>query len=130
MQRWQRLQSSTIGSPYSSLTWPMLIEKPEEDARDICPLLLAISRALARIHVEHDNPRRAPPVHGVDPQARQIGKSSEVLRPGQPLGLDPAHLAGRGSLTHWCPTTDHATHCGIAAQPIGIVHVFVARQPS
>ena len=29
-------------------------------------LLLAISRALARIHVEHDDPRQAPPVHGVD----------------------------------------------------------------
>src|SRR6266404_4922947 len=34
------------------------------------PLLLAISRALARIHVEYDDPRRAPPVHGVDPLAR------------------------------------------------------------
>src|SRR6267154_5414782 len=76
-----------------------------------------------------DTIRRAPPVHGVDPLARQIGKSSEVLRPGQPLGLEAAHLAGRGSLTHWCPTSDHPTHCRIAAQPLGIVHVFVARQP-
>src|SRR6516164_7367198 len=129
MQRWQRLQSSTIGSPYSSLTWPMLIEKPEEDARDICPLLLAISRALARIHVEHNDPRRAPPVHGVDPSARQIGKSGEVLRLGQPLGLEAAHLAGRGSPTHWRPTADHPTHRRIAAQPLGVVHVLVGGQP-
>jgi hypothetical protein len=69
-------------------------------------------------------------MHGVDPVARQIGKSSEVLRPGQPLGLEAAHLAGRSCLTHWCPTTDHPTHCGIAAQPLGIVHVLVAHQPS
>jgi hypothetical protein len=69
-------------------------------------------------------------VYGVDPLARQIGKSSEVLRPGQPLGLEAAHLAGRGSLTHWGPTANHPTHRRIAAQPLGIVHVFVARQPA
>jgi hypothetical protein len=33
------------------------------------PLLLAIGRAFARIHVEHDYPRQAPLVHGVDPPA-------------------------------------------------------------
>src|SRR6476646_8207097 len=58
--------------------------------------LLAVGRALARIHVEHDDPRRSPRVHLVDPPAGQIGKSNEVLGPGQPLRLEAAHLAGRG----------------------------------
>jgi hypothetical protein len=59
--------------------------------------LCAVGRALARIHVEHDDTRLTPLVHRVDPQARQIGEGGEVLRPGQPLGLEAAHLAGRGS---------------------------------
>jgi hypothetical protein len=54
------------------------------------PLLIAVGRALAPIHVEDDDPRRAPPVHGVDPPARQLGECGEVLRPGQPLGLETA----------------------------------------
>src|SRR5271169_7262203 len=40
--------------------------------------LLAVSRALARIHVEHDGPRRSPLVHLVDPLARPIGASGEA----------------------------------------------------
>src|SRR5437868_12298904 len=36
--------------------------------------LLAVSRALARIHVEHDPLRRSPLVHLVDPSAGQIGE--------------------------------------------------------
>jgi hypothetical protein len=35
--------------------------------------LLAVGRALARIHVEHNHIRRAPPVHLVNPLAGQIG---------------------------------------------------------
>jgi hypothetical protein len=33
------------------------------------PFLLAIGRAFARIHVQHDNSRRSPLVHLVDPPA-------------------------------------------------------------
>ena len=51
---------------------------------------------------------------------RQARRGSSV---GQPLGFE-ASLAGRGSLTQ-CPTADHPTHRRIAAQPLGIVHVFV-----
>jgi hypothetical protein len=47
--------------------------------------LVAVGRALARIHVEHDDPRRSPRVHLVDPLAGQIGESGEVLGPAQPL---------------------------------------------
>ncbi len=41
--------------------------------------LLAVGRALTRIDIEHDDPRRSPPVHLVDPLAGQIGESGEVL---------------------------------------------------
>ena len=92
-------------------------------------LLLAVGRALARIHVEHDDPRRSPRVHLVDPPARQVGEGSEVLRPHQPLGLEAAHLAGRGSPTHWRLAADHPAHCRVAAQPVGFVHVLIAGQP-
>jgi hypothetical protein len=40
-------------------------------------------------------------MHRVDPQARQIGGRDEVLWSSQPLALEAAHLAGRGSLTHF-----------------------------
>jgi hypothetical protein len=62
---------------------------------------------MSNIHVEHDDARLPPLVYGVDPSARQIGKGGGVLRPGQPLGLEAAHLAGRSSLTHWRPAADH-----------------------
>jgi hypothetical protein len=77
--------------------------------------LLAVGRALTRIHVEHDDPWRAPPVHGVDPLARQIGKSGEVLRPGQPGGLKAAHLAGGGSGPSDRSVSYHPAHRRVAA---------------
>ena len=91
--------------------------------------LFAVGRALARIHVEHDRPRRSPLVHCVDPLAGQIGESGEVRRTGQPLGLEAPYLAGRGSPTHWRLATDHPTHCRVTAQPVGVVHVLIAGQP-
>jgi hypothetical protein len=92
-------------------------------------LLLAVGRALARIHVEHDDPRLTPLMHRVDPLARQIGEGGEVRRTGQPFGFEAAHLAGRGCPTHRCPAADYPTHRRIAAQPHGVVHVLVAGQP-
>ena len=91
--------------------------------------LLAVGRALARIHVEHDDPRRSPLVHLVDPLAGQIGESGEVLGPAQPLRLEAAHLAGRGGRPGDRPVADHPAHRRIAAQPVGVVHVLVAGQP-
>ena len=56
--------------------------------------LLAIGRALARIHVVHDHPRRSPLVHLVDALAGQIGECSEVLGSAEPLRLEaPIWLA-------------------------------------
>ena len=91
--------------------------------------LFAVGRALARIHVEHDDLRRSPLVHRVDPLARQIGESGEVLRPRQPLGLEAAHLAGRGAGPIGRSVADHPAHRRIAAQPLGVVHILVAGQP-
>ena len=42
--------------------------------------LLAVGRALARIHVEHDHLRRSTLVHLVDPLAGQVGKRGKVQR--------------------------------------------------
>jgi hypothetical protein len=92
-------------------------------------LLLAIGRAIARSHVEHDDPRRSPRVYLVDPPARQIRESGEVLGPGQPLRLQAAHLAGRRSRPGDRPVADHPAHRRVAAQPLGIIHVLVAGQP-
>ena len=91
--------------------------------------LCAVSRAFARIHIEHNDPRRTPLVHRVDPLAR-IGKSGEVFPPRQPFGLEAAHLAGRGSPIHGRLAADHPAHRRIAAQPIGVVHILVTSQPA
>ena len=48
--------------------------------------LCAVSRAFARIHIEHDDPRLTPLVHRVDPLARQISEGGEVHRP---IGAPP-----------------------------------------
>jgi hypothetical protein len=68
------------------------------------PFLCAVGRALARIHVEHDDARLAPLVHPVDPPARQIGEAARFSgRVRHSVSKRPIWL-GRGSLTHWCPT--------------------------
>jgi hypothetical protein len=90
--------------------------------------LVAVGRAFARIHVEHDDPRPTPLVHHLDPLARQIGEGGQVLRPRQPLGLEAPHLAGRGTPTHRRMAADHPAHRRIAAQPVGVVHILVAGQ--
>jgi hypothetical protein len=87
--------------------------------------LFAVSRAFARIHIEHDDPRLAPFVHRVDSLARQIGESGEIFRPRQPFGLEAAHLAGRGSPIHGRFAANYPAHRRIAAQPIGVVHILV-----
>ena len=58
-------------------------------------LLLAMGRAHARIHVEHDAAGRSAAMHKVDPLARQVGKSRKVLVCSKPLRLKAANLARR-----------------------------------
>jgi hypothetical protein len=92
--------------------------------------LLAIGRTLARIHVEYDDPRQSLRVYLVDPPGGQIRQSGKVLRPGQPLRLEAAHLAGRGSRSLDRSVADHPPDRRIMVHPLSIVHVLVASKPS
>ncbi len=76
-------------------------------------LLLAVGRAQARIHVEHDAARRSAAVHKVDPLAGQVGKSREVLRCREPSRLEAAHLARRSRTALRRFTTNDPAHCRI-----------------
>jgi hypothetical protein len=69
-------------------------------------------------------------VHLVDPLAGQIGESGKVLGPAQPLRLETAHLAGRSRRPGDRPVANHPAHCRIAAQPVGVIYVLVAGEPS
>ena len=72
--------------------------------------LIAIGRADARVHVEHDAVRRAAAMHPVDPLPGEIGERGEVLITRQPLRLEAPHLAGGGRLLRHGPTADNPAH--------------------
>src|SRR6516162_5760165 len=91
--------------------------------------LVTVGRALARIQVEHDDLRRSPAVHLVDPLARKIGESSKVLGSAQPLRLEPAHLAGRSCRPSDRPVAHYPAHRRVATQSLGVVHVLIAGRP-
>jgi hypothetical protein len=57
------------------------------------------------------------------PKDRERG---EILIIGEPLSLEPPHLAGRGRILHDGPATDDPAHRRIAAQPVGVVEVFIS----
>jgi hypothetical protein len=93
-------------------------------------LLLAMGRALGAVHAEDDAVRRTAPVHPVDPGAREIGECFEVRLGCQPLGLEAAHLAGRGrGLVDTLPA-DNGPHHRVTGKPLGVVDVFVAGEPT
>ena len=48
----------------------------------------------------------------------------------QPLGLEAAHLAGRGRRSVDTLPADDGAHRRIAGEPLGIVDVFVAGEPA
>jgi hypothetical protein len=91
-------------------------------------LLLTVSRAHTRIHVEHDASRRAATVHEVDPLAGQVGKRREVPRCREPLRLEAAHLARRGRKALRCLAADDPAHCRIVTQALGIVHIVISSE--
>lgn len=64
-----------------------------------------------------------PPMHPVDPHARQIRKRGEVVVSGQQLGFEAAHMAGRCAATLDAFAADNRR---IPSEPVGIVHVLVS----
>lgn len=62
----------------------------------------------------------------VDPSPGQIGERGEVLIIGEPLGLEPSHLAGRCRITLDSLAADHPAHRRITSQPVGVVDVLVS----
>ena len=64
-------------------------------------------------------------MHKVDPLARQVGKSSEVLGRREPLRLKAAHLARRGRAPVRRVAADDPAHRRIMAQTFGVVHILV-----
>ena len=93
-------------------------------------LLLAMGRALGAVHVEDDAVWRSPHMHPVDPGAGQVRERREVRLACQPLGLEAAHLAGRGRRSVHTLAADDGAHHRIAGEPLGIVDVFVAGEPA
>jgi hypothetical protein len=93
-------------------------------------LLLAMGRAHARIHVEHNASWRAASMNAVDPLAGKLSESEEVLSRRQPLRLEAPHLARRGRTTLSRLAADNPTHRRIMAQPVGVVHVLVSGKPT
>ena len=49
---------------------------------------------------------------------------------GQPLGLEPAHLAGRGRRPVEPLPADDGAHGRVAGEPLGVVDVLVAGEPA
>ena len=92
------------------------------------PLLLAVGRADAGVHVEHNPLHGAAGVNAVDPAPGQVRQGGQVRPLRHDLGLEAAHLAGGGRLSSHGPATHHPAHRRIMRQPVGIVHVLVPRQ--
>ena len=69
-------------------------------------------------------------MNSVDPLPGQTGERGEVLVIGQPLGLEPPHLAGRGRIALDRLAADEPAHCRITPQPVSVVDVLVSRKPT
>src|SRR5262249_34197648 len=66
-------------------------------------------------------------VHKVDPLARQIGKSSEVLGRREPLRLEALTRRSCPTLSRFA--ADNPAHRRIVAQALGVVHILVSGTP-
>jgi hypothetical protein len=65
-------------------------------------------------------------VHKVDPLARPVGKSNEVLGCRGPLRLEAPHLTRRSRAPLRRFAADNPAHGRIAAQALGVVHILVS----
>ena len=69
-------------------------------------------------------------MHPVDPGARQIRQRFQVGVRRQPLGLEAPHLAARSGRTIETLTADDGPHGGVAGEPLGVVDILVAGEPT
>src|SRR5215475_9128330 len=65
-------------------------------------------------------------VYKVDPLARQVGKSSEVLGRREPLRLEAPHLTRRSRAPLRRFAADNPPHRRIVAQALDVVHILVS----
>ena len=65
-------------------------------------------------------------MYKVDPLARQVNKSGEVLGRGEPLRLEAPHLTRRSRALLRRFAADNPAHCRIVAQALGVVHILVS----
>src|SRR5262249_59680846 len=89
-------------------------------------LLLAVGRAHARIHVEHDATGWPSAVHKVDPLAGQIGNSREVLGCREPLRLEAPHLTRRSRAALRRLAANNPALRRIMTQALGVIHILVS----
>jgi hypothetical protein len=69
-------------------------------------------------------------MHSIDPGARQIRQGFQVGVRCQPLGLEAPHLAARSGHTIETLTADDRPHGWVPGEPLRVVHVFVAGEPT
>ena len=93
-------------------------------------LLLAMGRALGAVHVENDAFGRLPCMHPVDPGSGQVHERLQVGVGRQPLGLEAPDLAARSGRTIEPVTANDRPHRGVAGEPLGIVDILVAGEPT
>ena len=91
-------------------------------------LLLAMCRAHAQIHVEHDTSRRAATVHKVDPPTGKISERGKVPFHREPTCLEAAHLARRSRTAMRRLAADDPAHRRIMTQALGVVHILISSE--
>jgi hypothetical protein len=92
--------------------------------------LIAMGRALGAVHVEDDVAGRLAVMDLVDPGTRQICEGIQVGLAHQPRGLEAAHLAARSCRTIEPLTADDGPHGGVAGEPLGVVDILIAGEPT
>jgi len=92
--------------------------------------LVAMGRADARIHVEHDGPRCSAAMNAVDPLSGEARECCKILIAREPLGLEPPHLAGRCSFALDRLAADDPAYGRVARQPVGVVYILVSGKPT
>jgi len=69
-------------------------------------------------------------MHTVDPDAGQVSERLHVGIGRQPLGLEARHLAARSGRTIEPVTANDRSHRGVAGEPLGVVDILVAGEPT